>query len=157
MRVKIPNNYIKFILDFFIYKKNIILTKEGLSDYYDVKIGIDQEEVISPLLWYIYFDPLLCEIDNLNKEYTLSYKWMSNISQDLHKQLMKQISALGFMDNTNWITNSLKNLEDILEVANDFYKLTRATINKEKSKLLTNTTIAQDSINICFSNSTIPI
>ncbi len=49
-QVKIPSSCIAFILDFFTHRKNAILTKGGLLDYYDVKIGIDQGEVISPLL-----------------------------------------------------------------------------------------------------------
>jgi len=49
-RVKISNSCINFILDFFTSRKNAVLTKRGLSNYYDVKIGIDQGEVISPLL-----------------------------------------------------------------------------------------------------------
>jgi len=49
-RVKIPASCINFILDFFTHRKNAILTKEGISDYYEIKIGIDQGEVISPLL-----------------------------------------------------------------------------------------------------------
>ncbi len=85
--MKISSSCINFILDFFIHRKNAILTKGGLSDYYDVKIDIDQDEVISPLLWYIYFDPLLCEINQLNKGYTLTHQWMSNISQKTKRQL----------------------------------------------------------------------
>ncbi len=49
-RIKIPPSCINFILDFFTHRKNAILTKGGLSEYYDVKIGIDQGEVISSLL-----------------------------------------------------------------------------------------------------------
>ncbi len=49
-RVKILPTYISFILDFFTHRKNAVLTKEGILDYYEVKISIDQEEVISPLL-----------------------------------------------------------------------------------------------------------
>ena len=49
-QVKIPPPCIDFIFDFFTHQQNAILTKGGLSDYYDVKIGIDQGEVISPLL-----------------------------------------------------------------------------------------------------------
>ncbi len=79
-RVKIPTSCINFILDFFTYRKNAVLTKGGLSDYYDVKIGIDQRKVISPLLWCIYFDPLLCEINNLHKGYILTHQWMSNVN-----------------------------------------------------------------------------
>ena len=73
-RVKIPTLCINFILDFFTCRQNAVLTKGGLSNYYDVKIGIDQGEVISPLLWCIYFDPLLCEIADLHKGYTLTHR-----------------------------------------------------------------------------------
>src|SRR6266540_1289955 len=79
-RVKIPTSCINFILDFFTCRKNTVLTKGGLSDYYNIKIGIDQGEVISPLLWCIYFDPLLCEINNLHKGYTITHQWISNVS-----------------------------------------------------------------------------
>ena len=48
--VKIPLDCTNFILDFFTHRKNAVLTQGGLSDFYDIKIGIDQGEVISPLL-----------------------------------------------------------------------------------------------------------
>jgi len=54
------------------------------------------------------------------------------------------------MDDANWISSSLEDLEDILEVANDFYTLTRAAINKDKSKLLTNTITKKEVIPIRF-------
>jgi len=61
------------------------------------------------------------------------------------------------MNDANWISSSLEDLEDILDVADDFYKLTRAAINKEKSKLLTNTTAANEPILIRFRPHIIPI
>ena len=156
-RVKLPSLCIDFILDFFIYRKNAVLIKGDLSDFYDVKIDIDQGEVISPLLWCIYFDPLLCEINQLNKRYILTHTWISNVSQDTQKQLQAQIATLGFMDDANWISSSLEDLEAILKVADDFYLLTRAAINKKKFKLLTNTTISTEPIQIHFGHAVIPI
>ncbi len=61
------------------------------------------------------------------------------------------------MDDANWISSSLENLEEILEVADNFYKLTRAAINKEKSKLLTNTTADTIPIPIKFGQNIISI
>src|SRR6266498_3658025 len=156
-RVKISPLCINFILDFFTSRKNAVLIKGGLSSYYDVKIGIDQGEVISPLLWCIYFDLLLCEINNLQKGYILSHQWMSNVTNAEQQRLQEQIAALGFIDDANWISSSLENLEDNLEVADDFYKLTRATINKDKSKLFTNTTLKKDLIPIKFGHNVIPL
>jgi len=82
---------------------------------------------------------------------------MSNVSQGHRLQLQEQIATLGFMDDANWISSNLKDLEDILAVADDFYKLTRAAINKDKSKLLTNATAADDPIPIKFGDHIIPI
>ena len=82
---------------------------------------------------------------------------MSNVSQETKQQLQEQIIALRFMDDANWISSSLDDLEEILEVADDFYKLTRAAINKEKSKLITNTTANDDLIPIRFSSNIIPL
>jgi len=82
---------------------------------------------------------------------------MSNVSKGIKQQLQEQIAALGFMDNANWISSTLEDLKDILAVANDYYNLTRAAINKEKSKLITNTTITHDLIPIRFESTIIPI
>jgi len=48
--LKILLECINFIISFFIHHKNAILIISRLSEYYDVKIRIDQEEIISLLL-----------------------------------------------------------------------------------------------------------
>ena len=50
MRIKLSPFCINFIIDFFVHRKNAIFTAKGITDYYDVKIGIDQGEIISLLL-----------------------------------------------------------------------------------------------------------
>src|SRR5215216_3996983 len=49
-RIKIPVKCVDLIINLFTNRKNAIFTADGLTDYYDIKIGIDQGEVISPLL-----------------------------------------------------------------------------------------------------------
>ncbi len=61
------------------------------------------------------------------------------------------------MNDANWISDSQDYLESILQIADEFYDLTRATINKYKSHLLTNTTCKSHPILIKFSSNTIPI
>jgi len=53
-RIRIPPICIDFIIEFFTHRKNTIFTTGGLTKFYNVKIGIDQGEVISPLLWCIF-------------------------------------------------------------------------------------------------------
>ncbi|KAG9296506.1 hypothetical protein G9A89_015098 [Geosiphon pyriformis] len=38
------------------------MTNFGLSGGYKVHDGLDQSEIFSPLLWRIFYDPLLCEV-----------------------------------------------------------------------------------------------
>jgi hypothetical protein len=72
-RLKIPQGFTKLTLNLFTNRSNRVITANGLSDPYKVKIGIDQGEVISPLLWVLYIDPLLVTLNNNNMSpYTIS-------------------------------------------------------------------------------------
>jgi hypothetical protein len=61
-RLKFSQNLSKLIISLFISRKNNILTPFERTESYNLLIGIDQGEVIFPLLWTIYFDPLLTEL-----------------------------------------------------------------------------------------------
>ena len=86
-RIKIPQLATDLIINLFTARKNAIFTAEGISDYYDVKIGIDQGEFISPLLWCIYLDPLLCKVANLNKGYIIEHWWITDLTTMSPKHL----------------------------------------------------------------------
>ncbi|GBB86825.1 hypothetical protein RclHR1_13270007 [Rhizophagus clarus] len=139
-RIKIPSNFIKIISSLFNNRQNQVITAYGLTDPYDVLIGIDQEEVISPLLWCIYYDPLLCEIEQRKLGYTLEApkialnKFYGEDTSDDTEKLT--ISSNAYMDDTQWLAPSQNNLEKILEIADSFYKLNDIQVNKEKSELL---------------------
>ena len=49
-RLKIPLKIIDLITGLFLNRKNQVFTVFGNTDPYDVLVGIDQGEVISPLL-----------------------------------------------------------------------------------------------------------
>jgi len=72
--IKLSTVCCNFFINLFTSRKNRIIRHYGLTDPYDVLIGIDQGEVILPLFWTIYFDLFLCEIRN-NKDlsYHISY------------------------------------------------------------------------------------
>ncbi|CAI2193739.1 17318_t:CDS:1, partial [Funneliformis geosporum] len=67
------------------------------------------------------------------------------------------ILSLGYMDDANWITSSKEDLKYILDIADEYYSLTRAAINKNKSRLLTNTLVSPNPIQLKFGLSFIPI
>jgi exonuclease III len=135
-RIKLPLGFIRFIKELFLGRKNQVFTAKGLTDPYDVLVGIDQGEIISPLLWCIYYDPLLCHLQKKNIGYNLRATKITNIYDNEIQTLEKVIPCMAYMDDTNIISNNLENLEELLESANEFYDLNDIQINKEKSELL---------------------
>ena len=70
-RIKLPSLFIRFITNLFINCTNQVFTPFGLIDPYNILVGIDQEEVICPLFWCNYYDPLFSYIQNKT---TLEYE-----------------------------------------------------------------------------------
>ena len=104
-------------------------------------IGIDQGEVISPLLWCIYYDPLLVEIHSQNElGYTMRHSWKPDLTNDIHQSISVRITAQAYMDDTTWISHTKSQLESTLSIADEFYRLNNIQVNKLKSVLLTNDT-----------------
>ncbi|GBB84246.1 hypothetical protein RclHR1_10880001 [Rhizophagus clarus] len=91
-------------VNIFMLEKNQVITAYGLTDPYDVLIGIYQGEVISPLLWCIYYDPLLCEIEQRKLGYTLKApkialnKFYGEDTSEKTEKLI--ISSSAYMDDT---------------------------------------------------------
>lgn len=79
-----------------------MIVNNDLTDKYHVKDGIDQGEVWSPLLWRIFYDPLLTKLDTLKEalRYTVEveYKEDVNMPEVLRKEL--KINVIAFMDDT---------------------------------------------------------
>ena len=138
-RIKLPLAARDFILNLFSCRKNRVITSHGLTDPYDVLIGIDQGEVISPLLWTIYYDPLLCEIQQQrNIGYELTHTWSPNLTHpELTNTLSEMITSQAYMDDTNWIGSSKQQIEKILTIAHDFYNLNNILVNDHKAVLMT--------------------
>jgi hypothetical protein len=72
------------------------------------------------------------------------------------QHLSAQISSLAFMDDTNWIAGNQQNLECMLDIADEFYDLTRSALNKQKSKLLS-TKSFQNPVNLRFGSSQVEL
>src|SRR5215216_5577411 len=156
-RIKIPNHAIDLLINLFTARKNAVFTTDGISDYYNVKIGIDQGEVISPLLWCIYLDPPLCEVASLNKGYNIEHRWISDLTTLSPNHVTAQVSSLAFMDDTNWIAGNQQDLDSMLDIAEEFYIITRSALNKQKSKLLTTKSFPNLNVNLKFGSSHVDV
>jgi hypothetical protein len=164
-RLRLPSSFIDLICYLFTQHKNRVFTSVGTTSPYDVLIGIDQGEVISLLLWCIYYDPLLCEIEQLQLGYKLEHSYKQNVYVDNLTSISHTTSTLAFMDDTSWIASSQYNLECILSIADSFNILNNIKVNKEKSELLVNSPDVNNNdkeqvivpLDLVFGNTTIKI
>src|SRR5579859_1213089 len=69
--IRIPLNIISIIDNIFSQRRNKIIMNGHISAEYKIEDGLDQGEVWSPLLWCIFFDPLLLELKSRQEGYTI--------------------------------------------------------------------------------------
>ncbi|GET57306.1 reverse transcriptase family protein [Rhizophagus irregularis DAOM 181602=DAOM 197198] len=140
----IPSLLIKFIINLFTRRNNKIITHHGDTSGYRVRIGIDQGEIISPLLWVIYLDPLLT---TLNREacdpFILKSSALLDYSPIEYEQYNLPVSHITFMDDSTLIASSKRGIEDRLSITAEFYTLNNTQANSAKYILLSSEQFSQ--------------
>ena len=61
-RLRFPTKLADFIVHLYEKRRFSIITKYSNTEFFEAGNDIDQEEVISLLLWRIYFNLLLCKL-----------------------------------------------------------------------------------------------
>ncbi|CAB4436128.1 unnamed protein product [Rhizophagus irregularis] len=114
----------------------VLLFNESAFLHQPVRIGIDQGEVISPLLWVIYIDPLLTVLKNeMIDPYVLSAPSLS-ASQLSTPDL--RVNNLVFMDDSTLISSTKSGMESMLSITEEFYAINNTSANHNKYVLITN-------------------
>ncbi|EXX64744.1 hypothetical protein RirG_139850 [Rhizophagus irregularis DAOM 197198w] len=135
-RIRLPASAIKFILSLFMKCTNSVFTAHGFTPAYRVRIGIDQGEIISPLLWVIYIDPLLTILKN---EMIDSYVLFTSSLIASHVSFPNlRINNLVFMDDSTLIFSSKAGMESMLSITEEFYQINNTSANHNKYVLITN-------------------
>ncbi|CAB4431757.1 unnamed protein product [Rhizophagus irregularis] len=125
-----------FLISLFTKRTNRVFTAHGVTPAYKVRIGIDQGEVISPLLWVIYIDPLLTVLKNeMNDPYVLSAPSLS-VSHPSIPDL--RVNNLVFMDDSTLISSTKSGMESMLSITEKFYAINNTSANHNKYVLITN-------------------
>ncbi|GBC53506.2 reverse transcriptase family protein [Rhizophagus irregularis DAOM 181602=DAOM 197198] len=136
-RLHISALLVRFILNLFTRRNNKIITCYGDTAAYRVRVGIDQGEIISPLLWVIYLDPLLTVLNQEARDpFILKSSALLNYSPLEFEQHSLPISHLTFMDDSTLIASSKSGIEDRLSITAEFYTLNNVQANSAKYVLL---------------------
>ena len=134
-RIKIPQNIQQLIINIHNNRHNSVITNFGSTSSYYVQDGIDQGETITPLLWRIYYDPLIAHIHSKFQGYNMSTTLLPNT-----QHLSYHTSVLAYMDDTLWLAPNKQILQQIVNSAESFYNMANITVNPTKSILATNKT-----------------
>ena len=145
-RLRIPEDFISLIKNSLQNRKNRIITALGNTDDYTMVNGIDQGEVISPLLWVIYYNPLFERINaQIKNAYEMGYdfNWTSN-----RYQQREYVNSIAYMDDSTFISATKDGLTRTLIIADSFNLMTGILVNTKKSELIViNSNENQKSIN----------
>jgi exonuclease III/ribonuclease HI len=136
-RIGMPQTSINFITNLHQDRKACIITAYGLTEPINLLSGIEQGETYSPLLWKIYYDPILFYINNKYQDSFLKIQSLSPIEQTFQtNSLPTIIPPLAFMDDTVWHCKNSSSLQQLLNDVNKLYQLNNIQINPSKSDLL---------------------
>src|SRR6266498_3984248 len=136
-RIDLPTPFVNWIANLFSGRKMAVITHFGLSNYFTGNDGIDQGDAISPLLWRIFYDPMLIAIQRKNTAYTMEVPCWNSVN-DLHPTftLSASIPVLAYMDDTSFISPAKTLLQAAIDTANEFYSIHDIHINGSKSDLI---------------------
>ena len=123
-RIKILVLGQSFIIDLFNKRQTRIITILGLTEMITIDNRIEQGEMISPLIWRIFYDPLLTKVKkNTLLSYELEVSWQENLEEKRKKMKKVRQAVVAFADNIIWIASSKEQLEEIIKIAEDFFKI----------------------------------
>ena len=132
-RLKIPPLCRQLIIHLFTKRDNSVLTANGPTPPYRVKIGIDQGETISPLLWVIYYDPLLTELQHAATDpYCFQSDAITHVYPRSFASISLPVSSLVFMDDSTLVASSKEGLESLLSITEEFYAINNTAANHAK-------------------------
>ncbi|KAG9297886.1 hypothetical protein G9A89_015477 [Geosiphon pyriformis] len=136
VRIKMCRRFIRFFGSIHNGCINRVMTDFGLTDEYEVHDGLDQREVFSPLLWCIFYDPLLCEVKRQADGcgYRLNSHFISGCGcAESQAGVSSFFTADAFVDNTIWVGSSQNATQHILNVASEFFSINAISINNDKT------------------------
>jgi hypothetical protein len=112
--------------------KSRIVYNNAVSDFFDCKNGVRQGENLSPFLFSMYLNDLEQFLNDRNVNGLTSITEDFEIELDVYLKLF----VLLYADDTVIMSESKEDMQNQLNVFNDFCKKWKLKVNAEKSKVL---------------------
>jgi hypothetical protein len=114
-RIHIPKKLKKIMLRLLNKRFLRVNTEEGLTERIIASKGLDQGEVLSPILWAIFYDPLIARIA----------KYSNNVT-----------SVLAYMDDLALLEENFNQLQSNTDIFQSFLNLNSIKCNASKTKVI---------------------
>ncbi|EXX74277.1 hypothetical protein RirG_052590 [Rhizophagus irregularis DAOM 197198w] len=152
-RLDILEKFILWITGLFKDRQMSIITAFGPSPTFIGGDGIDQGDAISPLLWRIFYDPLLVAIQqacNQQQGYEMVNTWPLDIQdRSTWQQYSLRVPVIAYMDDTSYLNSSGDKIQVSINIATQFYHFHDVDINGKKSELMViNPKVSRDELYI---------
>ena len=99
-RIKLPENMTRLILSLYKKKRIKVITSFRLTNEFEAEDRLDQEEVILPLAWRIFYDLLLCAVNSTKDTgYQIITNWPTDLAHNKTKKVAHQQAVLAYADN----------------------------------------------------------
>ena len=136
-RIRIPDKFINIVKSCLENRTNRVFTEVGTTDPYEMENGVDQGDIISPILWVIYYDPLFAKIKKEKQiGYKMEHSWFPDITSFKTKHIEANIQNLAYMDDTTWLGKNKEDLLEQLKIADSFNRYNGILVNHSKSQLM---------------------
>lgn len=106
---KVDPHIIELVRDMYKNINTCITTKKTQTDPIQIRVGVKQGDPMSPLLFNLAMDPLLCKLEESNNGY---------------HQGLNSITAMAFADDLVLLSDSWENMKRNIEILETFCNLT---------------------------------
>ncbi|GBC02443.1 hypothetical protein RclHR1_04620010 [Rhizophagus clarus] len=133
-RLRMPISLVDWICNLYEERSIRAITAFGLTDSVTARDGIDQGDALSPLMWRIFYDPLLVRLqDRVNSGYNMKIDWPSDIRHNDKYSLEFNLPAMAYMDDTIYLDHTVDGIQASIDIAGDFYRIHDIEVNGPKT------------------------
>lgn len=154
-RIGMDPNFTKLMGNMWTNRSAQVITDRGLTKPFPVNNGLAQGGVLSPVLWTIFYDPLLTAVRSLTNGYQFTPLPQTLTSTHLNP-LPPQVDSVAFADDTTWISSSRTCLQSTLNLAHLFLSAHDLEAHPNKFTILSNLTEQQEPLFFGMDNAGIP-